>query len=81
LRFAWTILVLALLVGHVSLSFETGAVGSPAAVAPVALETDLGFAEGSLPPTMAHRLQNSSPLKRGPRLLDVWLDSTLTPWL
>jgi hypothetical protein len=80
LRFAWAGLVLALLAGHASLSFEAWSVRAPQA-APAASLTDLGLAEGSLPPTLARRLQNSSPRPRRLRLVDVWLDSTLTAWL
>ncbi len=80
LRFAWAGLVLALLAGHASLSLEAWSVRAPEA-APAASLTDLGFAEGSLPPTLARRVQNNSPRQRHPRLIDLWLDATLIAWL
>ncbi|HEY6553139.1 MAG TPA: hypothetical protein VI669_07270, partial [Vicinamibacteria bacterium] len=69
-RAAWTVLVLALVVGHASLSFEARLIRSPAAVAPAAPVMDLGLVDGSLPPTLARRLQNASPRPRRLRLID-----------
>jgi hypothetical protein len=78
LRFAWAGLVLALLAGHASLSFEGWPVPLPA---PTTSLTDLGLAEGLLPPSLARRVQSSPPRQRHVRLIDVWLDSTLTAWM
>jgi hypothetical protein len=80
LRFAWAGLVLALLAGHASLSFEAWSVPAPEA-APAASLTDLGLTEGLLPPSLARRVQSSPPRQRHVRLIDVWLDSTLTAWM
>jgi hypothetical protein len=79
-RFAWAGLVLALLAGHASLSFEAWPVRGREA-APAASLTDLGLTEGLLPPSLARRVQSSAPRHRHLRLIDVWLDSTLTAWM